>query len=190
MSQSNYKSEIYESLNKGQFISSNSNDPATQTLYNIIDKGFEEFYDYFIDIKFILERGDEYFYFSKKEAKADLERKLEKTLQWIDILDFLKTYDNNFGSGYGGFTAYDIVAKISTDAELKSKLEVLKRITPKKEKPIEIIEFILKELASDRFIEMENEINSTYKVLAAFNYLENLVLAINIIEETSYEIPQ
>lgn len=189
MSQSNFKSDIYELLNKGQFISSNSNDPAIQTLYNIIDKGFDEFYDYFIGIKFILERGDEYFYFSKKEAKADLERKLEKALQWIDILDFLKTYDNNFGSEYRGFTAYDIVTRASTDAELKSKLEGLKRIT-KKEKPIEMIEFVLRELSSDRFIEMENEINSTYKVLAAFDYLENLVLAINIIEETSYEIPQ
>jgi hypothetical protein len=189
MFNSNYTSVVFEVLSKGQFISSNTADGDIQRLYNVIENNFDEFYDYFVQIKFVLERGDEYFYFSKKEIKTDLERKLEKALQWIDILDFLKTYDYSFGSGYRGFTASDIFVRTNIDAELKSKLESLGRIT-KKEKPLEIIEQLLKDLQSDRFIEVENEISNSYKVLAAFDYLEKLVSAINIIEEENYEIPQ
>ena len=189
MPNSTYTSDIFELLNKGQFISSNTVDGDIQKLYNVIDADFDEFYDYFVKIKFVLERGDEYFYFSKKESKADLERKLEKALQWIDILDFLKTYDNSFGSGYRGFTASNILVRTTIDTDLRSKLESLGRIT-KKEKPLEIIEQLLKDLQSDRFIEIENKNYSSYKVLAAFDYLEKLVAAINIIEEETYEIPQ
>jgi hypothetical protein len=188
---SNFTNDIFEILGKGQFISSNTSDVSIRALYSEIDENdnFETFYGYFIEINLILERGNEYFYFTRKESKVDLERKLEKALQWIDILDFLKTYDNSFGSGYRNFTSSDITSRISIDAELKSKLEGLYRIT-KKEKPRETIDEILRMLQNDRFIEVENEITESYKVLAAFNYLENLIATINIFEETIYEIPQ
>jgi hypothetical protein len=191
MPTSNFTNDIFEILGKGQFISSNTSDVSVKELYREIDENekFEVFYNYFIEINLILERGDEYFYFTRKESKADLERKLEKALQWIDVLDFLKTYDNSFGSGYRNFTSSDITSRTNIDAELKSKLEGLNRIT-RKDKPREIVDEILKMLQNDRFIEIENEITESYKVLAAFSYLENLIATINIIEETKYEIPQ
>ncbi|MGL5227495.1 MAG: condensin complex protein MksE, partial [Bacteroidales bacterium] len=42
----------------------------------------------------------------------------------------------------------------------------------------------------DGFIELENEIEGTYKVLSAFSYIEKLVLSINIPEEIINEIPE
>ena len=188
---SNFTSEIFEILSKGQFISSNTSDTNIRQLYSEIDENdnFENFYNYFIEIKLILERGDEYFYLSRKESKVDLERKLKKALQWIDILDFLKTYDNSFGSGYRNFTSSDIFVRTNVDAELKSKLDGLKHYF-NASKPLEIIDEMLKTLQSDRFIEVENTITESYKVLAAFGYLENLVATINITEEIDYEIPQ
>lgn len=188
---SKFTSHIFEILSKGQFISSNTSHEVIRQLYNEIDDNdnFERFYDYFIEIDFILERGNEYFYFSRKESKPDLERKLEKALHWIDILDFLKTYNDAFGSGYRGFTASDIFVATNVDVELKSKLDGLKR-SIKKEKHLEIIDEILKILQNDRFIELENPITESYKVLAAFDYLENLVITINITEEIAHEIPQ
>lgn len=188
---SNFTSEIFEILSKGQFISSNTSDANIRQLYNEIDENnnFENFYDYFIEIKLILERGDEYFYLSRKESKVDLERKLKKALQWIDILDFLKTYDNSFGSGYRNFTSSDIFVRTNVDAELKSKLDALKQYF-NASKPLEIIDEMLKTLQNDRFIEVENSITESYKVLAAFGYLENLVATINITEEIDHEIPQ
>lgn len=182
-------SEIFEIMKKGQFICSNSSDEKLRKLYNIIDDRFDDLYEYFISINFILEKGDEYFMFTRKENKTDLERKLETAFRWIDILDFFKTFDNAFGSGYR-FTPYDILVKLSVDTDLKSKLEGLKKHTPGKEKHADILDKILDILEKDNFIDLENEISTSYKVLASFNYMEQLILSINIPEAVINEIPE
>ena len=182
---------IFEILSKGQFICSNSSDELIRKLYNTIDEeqNFEFLYEYFLNINFILERGNEYFYFSRMENKIDLERKIEQAFKWIDILDFLKTYDNSFGAGYR-FSPSDILVKTKVDAELKTKLESLKKYSAGKEKHVEIIDKILETLEKDKFIEMENNIIHQYKVLTSFHYLEQLVMTIHIPEETINEIPE
>lgn len=64
-----YTSEIFDVLRRGQFICSNSPDNHLQTLYKVLeeDSTFEELYDYFYEINYILEHGNEYFYFSREE---------------------------------------------------------------------------------------------------------------------------
>jgi len=182
--------DIFEILSKGQFISSNSTNDSIRKLYSIIEEeqNFENLYDYFRCINFTLEKGDEYFYFSRVESKVDLERKIEAAFRWIDIIDFLKTYDNSFSSGYR-FTPSDILVRIKIDAELETKLEGLKKYTGK-DKYSEIIDKILEMLVKDSFIELENEISHTYKVLASFKYLEQIILTINIPDEVRNEIPE
>lgn len=183
-------SEIFKILSKGQFISSNSSDKTISTLYNIIDEeqNFENLYEYFLKINFILEKGDEYFYFSRPETKVDLENKIEAAFRWIDFLDFFKTYDNSFGAGYR-FTPSEILVRIKTDAELETKLESLKKHTGK-ENHKDILDKVIDKLISDSFVELENEITHQYKVLTSFKYIEQLILIINIPEEVRDEIPE
>ena len=182
---------IFEILSRGQFISSNSTDETIRKLYSAIDdeENYEFFYNYFLSINFILERGNEYFYFTRRENKIDLERKIEQALKWIDVLDFFKTFDNSFGPGYR-FSPSDILVKLNMDAALKSKLEGLKKHSGGRDKFSEIIDKILEDLRKDRFIELENEITHQFKVLASFNYLEQLVMTINISEDVKNEIPE
>src|SRR5215204_5711038 len=128
--------EIFELLSKGQFICSNSSDTRISKLYEILDdqENFDSLFDYFNSINFILEKGDEYYYFSRKdESKADLERKLEAACKWIDIVDFFKTFDNAFGSGYS-FSPARIAVEISVQAVLKNKADGLKSILRADEK--------------------------------------------------------
>jgi hypothetical protein len=42
----------------------------------------------------------------------------------------------------------------------------------------------------DGFAELENEILKSYKVLASFDYLENLIRSIYIPEAVQHEIPE
>jgi hypothetical protein len=137
----------------------------------------------------VLERGDEYFMFTREENKTDLERKLEAAFRWIDILDFFKTVDQSFSAGYR-FTPSDILVKLSVDVNLKNKLEGLKKYAAGKEKHAEILDKVLDLLRKDNFIELENEIANSYKTLASFHYLERLILSINISESAKNEIPQ
>jgi len=184
-----HTSEIFEILRRGQFICSNSPDDNIKMLYNILeDKDtFDELYNYFSEINYILERGDEYFYFSRKEKNADLERKIEKAFQWIDIVDFFNTFDTAFDVGYR-FTPSEIHNQLKNNADLKSKLENLKGINPDKKNYFERIKRLTERFEKEGFINLENEMSQTYKVLSSFNYLKDLINTINIPENIENEI--
>jgi hypothetical protein len=185
---------IFDMLSSGQFICSNSADSDTTKLYDVIDDAdkYEILYDYFFVIGFTLERGDEFYYFSRKnESKADLERKLETACKWIDILDFFKTFDNAFGSGYS-FSPQNITVEIKVNAVLKNKADALRKVLRMDDKTPydEVVAEIIKNLCKDGFAEQENEILKSYKILSSFKYLEELVTNINIPEEVQNEIPE
>jgi hypothetical protein len=182
--------EIFKILSKGQFINSNSSDKKISDLYKIIDdeQNFDNLYDYFLNINFVLERGNEYFYFSRLESKVEIERKLETVFKWIDIVDFLKTFRPDFGSGVR-FSPSEILVQLKTNADLEAKLDGLRKYTDK-EKQRDILEKALKILADDSFIEVENPVTQQYKALASFDYLEQLILTINIPEDIKNEIPE
>jgi hypothetical protein len=135
-----------------------------------------------------LEKGDEYFYFSRQEAKADLERKIEHAYRWIDIVDFCKTFDNAFGAGFR-FSPSQIDQQLRVDASLKDKLDSMKRLVGDGSYS-ERIKKLINELVSYGYAEMENEILQQYKVVASFKYIEQLIVSITISEETQHEIPQ
>jgi hypothetical protein len=120
-----------------------------------------------------------------------LERKLETACKWIDILDFFKTFDTAFVSGYS-FTTQEIVVGIKVDAVLKSKADGLRKVLKMDDKTPynEVVEKVVDSLCKDGFAEMENEILKSYKVLSSFKYLEGLVTNINIPEEVRDEIPE
>ena len=186
--------EIFDILSSGQFICSNSADTRISKLYDVIDDNekYELLYDYFSAIGFLLEKGDEFYYFSRKnESKADLERKLETACKWIDVLDFFKTFDNAFVSGYS-FTTQEIVVQIKVDAVLKSKADGLRKVFKLDDKTPydEMITKVTDSLCKDGFAEIENEILKSYKILSSFKYLEELVTNINIPEEVQNEIPE
>lgn len=186
--------DIFELLSRGQFICSNSSDSRISKLCEILDdsENFDALYEYFYSINFILEKGDEYYNFSRKnESKADLERKLETACKWIDIVDFFKTFDNAFASGYS-FSPSKIAVEISVQAVLKNKADGLKGILKIDEKTpyYEVANKIVELLCKEGFAEIENEILKSYKVLSSFKYLEELINNINIPEEVQHEIPE
>lgn len=186
-----YTSEIFDVLRRGHFICSNSPDDHIQTLYKVLEDEavFEDLYNYFLQINYILEHGNEYFYFSRSEKNTDLDRKLGKAFEWIDILDFLKTFDSAFDVGFR-FTPSAITNQLKNNADLKNKLNNLKKIGANKKSHSDRIQKLIEKLEKDNFISLENEIEETYKVLTSFNYLKDLISIINIPEEIDNEIPE
>lgn len=173
-------------MSKGEFICSNSVEDSNRKLFNIIDDNFDDLCTYFSAIGFNLERGDEYFYFSRDEARASLEDKIEQVYRWIDVLDFFKAFDNGFGSGYR-FTPSDIITQMKIDASLNDKLQGMKKLTgdgTQREK----VQSLIERLKRYGVIELENEITEQYKVLSSFKYLEQLIVSIHISEEVKHEI--
>jgi hypothetical protein len=188
MATNNLKKEVFEQLSKGAFICSNSSKYQTQKLYSYIEENFEELENYFIEIGYILTEGNEYFHFTRTEQKVDVSRKLEQAFRWIDIIDFFKSYDSSFSSGYR-FEPHEIAVKLKVNATLKSKLKALKKYT-QTDNELDGIKKLVELLRKDDFTELENDLTDSYKVLASFSYVETLVLNINLSEEVQNEIPE
>ena len=115
-----YTEEIFNLLSKGNFISIDSLNPLHKKLYDVIEDNFDEYYEYFSGIGFILEGGAGYWMFTRREGKADMVRKLEIFCKWIDYLDFIKVFDPTFGPGFE-FSQHDVVVKLASDVELKTR---------------------------------------------------------------------
>lgn len=179
--------EIFNILSRGGFIASNSVSPQIKRYYDLIEDDFQAYSEYYQAIGFSLEGGDGYYFFARKESKVDLERKLVAAEKWIDYLAFLKTFNASFGPGMS-FRSAEIEMQINCDMELKDLASKL--LSEKKVSYGEVVEKLIKELLGMGFIELENDLDGTYKVLTSFRYIEDLIDCINIQEEEQDEISQ
>ncbi len=173
-----YTKEIFDILSKGGFIPQNSISSQRAHFYDVIEDNFGDYRDYYQGIGFLLEGGNGYYYFSRTESKVDLTNKLQRFAEWIDRLDFLKTFNQTFGSGFT-FRKSNILEKFSSDIELKEKARGLySELKTNDEK----VDKLIADLERQGFAELENELDGTYKVTAAFHYIEELIDCLTVIE--------
>ena len=173
-----YTKEIFDILSKGGFISQNSISQQRSHLYDAIEDDFESYQEYYRGIGFLLEGGNGYYYFSRTENKVDLADKVQRLALWIDRVDFLKTFNNTFASGFS-FQKSNILEQFSSDIELKEKARSL---YPDVKTNEEKMDKLITDLERQGCVELENELDSTYKVTAAFHYIEELIDCLTIIE--------
>ena len=174
--------QIYDYLSKGNFLCSNTSVKELRTLFSVVADNFERLRDYFSHINFVLEQGNNYFYFSRKEPRATLEQKLQRFFAWIDIMDFFCTYDTAFGPGFT-FSPAEILVRSRIDMDLEMKLDGLKKHTGGKEKRKDILDTILDRMTKEGFIECVSDMNGTWKVLSSWDYLTKMIHSINIKNE-------
>lgn len=177
--------KIFERMSKGGFLSVDSTDQEIKHLYDDIEENISDYESYFLELGLRLEAGDGYYYFARtQEARLTIEQKLQSFAQWVDILDFLKTYNITFSTGFQ-FRSTHILERINLDVELRDKARKLFR---KQNTNQEVVEKLVSELTGMGFAEMVNEEDDTYKVTAAFRYAEEMVNLITIYNEE--EVPE
>lgn len=173
-----YTKEIFEILSRGGFLSQNSVSSATSRYFDAVEDEFDAYRAYYEGIGFLLEAGNGYYYFARREEKVALADKLERFTLWIDRLDFLKVYNGSFGPGFS-FSKANILESFSSNIELKDKAAGL---YPDVKTFEEKVDKLVDDLVRQGFAELENELDGLYKVTCAFRYLEELVDAITIVE--------
>ena len=152
-------------------------------MYDEIDDHLEALSLYFAQLGYTLERGNEYFYFSRTEPRITLEQKIARAYYWIDILDLFKTFNETFGPGYR-FQPEQILVEANINVMLQNKLDSIRKHTSDKEIRKDVLDNIIRQLVKDSFLELENEKSNVYKVMSSWHYLERLVESINIYDET------
>ena len=172
--------KIHERLSRGAFITADSTDLYVKHLFIDIEENYGDYSEYFKDLGLRLDGGEGYYFFSRfREPKPSMEQKLQSFAQWVDIIDFLKTFDISFGVGYS-FRAAEIMERINLDIELREKARKLFR---KQKTNQDIVDKLLEELTSKGYAELVNEQDGSYKVTSAYRYAEDLVDLITIYNE-------
>ena len=175
--------EVFDQLSKGNFICSNAVDSIQRHLFQYIEEHFDDLYELFLQIGFCLESGNNYYYFSKKnERQQRIESKIEKALRWLDILAFFTTFRKDLCRG-ARFSPHDILAQLDINLSLKEQLTNLQKRNSNDRNFQEMLNALLKEVQKEGFIDLENELNQTWKILDAWDYMELLVMAVSIEEE-------
>ena len=184
MENNNRSAEIFDFLSKANFLSSNTSNVHKKGMYKYIEEKYESLKDLYLQVGYNLEEGNNYYYFSKaNDTGQNIEQKIEKALRWLDLQAFFITFKSNFVRGER-FGSSEIVNQIDLNMSLKEQLLML---FEKKTKDLKnyksMVDDLLKELSKEGFIELENEMNQTWKILDAWDYLEQMVSAVNLIDE-------
>ena len=146
-----HTADIFDHLQKGLFINSNSCDENIRQMYDEIDDHLEALSLYFAQIGYTLERGNEYFYFSRTEPRITLEQKIARAYYWIDILDLFKTFNETFGPGYR-FQPEQILVEANINVMLQNKLDSIRKHTSDKEIRKDVLDNIIRLLLKDSFL--------------------------------------
>lgn len=182
--------EIFDILSKGQFISSNAVDENKRYIYQYLEEHTEELFVKYEEIGYQLNSGNNYYYFSKpNESNPSVENKIEKALRWLNILAFFNAFRKDLCRG-ARFSSYDILPQIEINLSLKEQLTELQKRHASDKPHHEKLNDLLKEMQKEGFIDLENEMEQIWKVLDAWEYMEELVMAVNIYdkEETDNQL--
>ncbi|MHB8400531.1 MAG: condensin complex protein MksE [Bacteroidia bacterium] len=176
--------DIFAIMARGHFISSNGTKDGMNRMYDVINEpeNFENLQEYFNVIKYRIERGNNFFYFSKiDEANSLVEKKLETFEKYIDIIDLFASMDNKLTIG-SRFRTGALAEECNANVRLKQKLQKipLYRSETLHNKVREICDL----MSRDSFLEREDEASETYKVLDSYAYLLDVINAIAIYEES------
>ena len=175
--------DIFAIMARGHFISSNGTKDGMNRLYDVINEpeNFENLQNYFGVIKYRIERGNNFFNFSKiDEINSIVEKKLETFEKYIDIIDLFASMDNKITIG-SRFRTGALAEECNANVRLKQKLQKipLYRSETLHNKVREICDL----MSRDSFLEREDEASETYKVLDSYAYLLDVINAIAIYEE-------
>ena len=92
-----------------------------------------------------------------------MEQKILRAYYWIDVLDFFKTYDETFGAGFRFQPEQQILVEANINVLLQNKLDGIRQTFPRTR--ISAYVLVIRLLAKESFIELENEKTNTYKVI-------------------------
>jgi len=173
-----YIEKIYAIILKGGFINENSSKNANSEIYDAIVEKEAEIRAYFLPLGYALIRRAGYFYFAHDEA-SDGTAALEKIVDYIDIVNFLKTVDNNFNIGYR-FKLSSIETQLNASMELQELAKKMRGINFKNNR--EFVQKIVEKLKKDGFLEEISSINAEYIVLNSYDYIEFFLNEVEVYE--------
>ena len=111
--------------------------------------------------------------------------KITKALRWLDILAFFTTFRKDLCRG-ARISPHDIAGQLEINSELKDQLVALQSGGATKNYA-EQLDALFLTLKKEGFLELENETSQTWKLLDAWDYMEQMVMAVSIFKDDAEE---
>lgn len=173
-----YIKRIYETILRGNFINENSTQEGFSELYRVVYSNQEVLREYFRPLGYVLLQRAGYFYFARDDA-GESQALLEKMVDHIDIVNFLKVLDSNFTVGYR-FTINSIEMQLNSSIELQDMASKMRGISIKSHR--EFAHKIVERLSKNGFVEEQDNISGEYIVLNSYDYVESFMKEVEIYE--------
>jgi len=170
--------KIYQMILRGEFINENSSKKGNNEIYEAIVSKELEVREYFKAIGYILFKREGYFYFAHDDA-PNTSGSLERIVDYIEIANFLKMLDSNFGVGYR-FRLDSVENLLNNNIELQEIVLKMKGLHANTNR--EYIEKLIDKLRKDGFVEETNATHSEYVVLNSYDYIESFLNEVEIYE--------
>ena len=173
-----YIKRIYEVILRGDFINENATQDGFSELYRVIYSNQGVLREYFRPLGYILLQRAGYFYFARDDA-GESQALLEKMVDYIDIINFLKVLDSNFTVGYR-FTIGSIETQLNSSIELQDMASKMRGISIKNYR--EFSYKIVERLRKNGFVEEQDSVSEEYIVLNSYDYIESFMKEVEIYE--------
>ena len=173
-----YIKRIYETILSGDYINENATQDGFSELYRVIYSNQDVLREYFRPLGYILLQRAGYFYFARDDA-GESPALLEKMVDYIDIVNFLKVLDSNFTTGYR-FTINAIETQLNASVELQDMASKMRGVSIKNHR--EFSEKIVERLRKNGFVEEQDSISGEYLVLNSYDYVESFMKEVEIYE--------
>jgi len=170
--------KIYQMILRGEFINENSSKKGNNEIYEAIVTKEIEVREYFKAIGYILFKREGYFYFAHDDA-PNSSSALERIVDYIEIANFLKMLDSNFGVGYR-FRLDSVENLLNNNIELQEIVLKMKGLNANTNR--EYIEKLIDKLRKDGFVEETSSTHSEYLVLNSYDYVESFLNEVEIYE--------
>jgi len=173
-----YLQKIYQMILRGEFINENSSKKGNNEIYEAILSKETEVREYFRAIGYVLIKREGYFYFAHDDA-PNTPGALERIVDYIDIANFLKMLDSNFGVGYR-FKLSSIENLLNNNIELQEIVSKMKGLNANTNR--EYVQKIVDRLRKDGFVEEQNSAKGEFVVLNSYDYIEAFLNEVDVYE--------
>jgi len=83
-----------------------------------------------------------------------------------------------------------MLKQLEINLSLKEQLADLQKRTNPGKNYQEMLSDLIKEVQKEGFIDLENEMDQTWKILDSWDYMEKLVMAVNIQDDETQTLPE
>ncbi len=181
-----YSVGIIKMMIRGEFLSSNHSNKLLREYYKEVNEKFEEYKEIFEIYGYILRIEENYIYCHPQNIEKRVDR-LQRNIWIITLYSVIKEFNNEVKPGDFLYKAQIENAANDSSGAVAHALSLLRTDLSEKINS-DKVEYVLKSLQENRFIELTNEERQEYIVLNSWNQIIKIKDCIRVVKDACFNL--